>query len=201
MNAAFWNERYGANPDYVFGTTPNTFLAAHAHRVPAGPVLCLAEGEGRNAAHLATLGHAVTAVDQSATGLEKARQLAATRGTAITTIVGDLATFPFGEASWSGIVSIFAHLPPALRRSVHAAVVRALAPGGMFLLEAYTPAQLAHGTGGPKDPQLLMTLAALRDELAGLDFLVAQEIEREVVEGTGHTGLAAVVQIVARKAD
>jgi SAM-dependent methyltransferase len=170
-----------------------------AARIPAGPVLCLAEGEGRNAVHLASLGHAVTAVDQSAAGLAKAQRLAAARGVEIRTVVADLAMYPIVPGAWAGIVATFAHLPPALRRAVHAAVVQGLAPGGVFILEAYTPAQLAFDTGGPKAPELLMPLAALREELAGLEFLVAREIEREVVEGCGHTGRGAVVQVLARR--
>jgi hypothetical protein len=63
----------------------------------------------------------------------------------------------------------------------------------------YTPAQLAFGTGGPKSLELLMTLAGLREELAGLEFLVAQELERDVIEGDGHVGRGAVVQILARR--
>ncbi len=119
---------------------------------------------------------------------------------ALTTVVADLAAFPIKPGAWSGIVSIFAHLPQPLRRTVHAAVVRGLAPGGVFILEAYTPAQIAFGTGGPKDPALLMRLADLRAELAGLDLLVARESEREVWEGAGHTGRAAVVQFLGRRA-
>jgi len=69
----------------------------------------------------------------------------------------------------------------------------------VFILEAYTPAQLAFDTGGPKSPELLMTLPGLLDELAGLEFLVGREIEREVIEGNGHTGPSAVVQILARQ--
>jgi hypothetical protein len=65
--------------------------------------------------------------------------------------------------------------------------------------DAYTPAQLALGTGGPKSLELLMTLAGLREELAGLEFLFAGEVEREFVEGQGHTGRGAVVQILARR--
>lgn len=199
MEASFWNERYGAAAGYFYGTEPNAFLASVAARIPAGPVLCLAEGEGRNAVFLASLGHAVTAVDQSAAGLAKARQLAAIRGVALATIVADLAAYPITPGAWSGILSIFAHLPQPLRRTVHAALVRGLAPGGVFILEAYTPAQLVFGSGGPKDPALLMQLGDLRGELAGLELLVAQEIERDVREGAGHTGRAAVVQIVARR--
>lgn len=44
-----------------------------------------------------------------------------------------------------------------------------------------------------------MTLAGLREELAGLEFLVGRELEREVVEGTSHPGRAAVVQVLARR--
>ncbi len=195
-----WDQRF-AVPDYVYGTDPNVFVAARAGMIPAGPVLCLAEGEGRNAVYLATLGHAVAAVDQSPVGLAKAARLAAVRGVPLTTIVANLANFVIEPNAWSGIVSIFAHLPPPLRRAVHAQVVAGLRPGGVFILEAYTPAQLALGTGGPKAAELCMTLAGLRAELDGLEFIIARECERDVLEGTGHTGRGAVVQVVARRPD
>lgn len=191
-----WDERY-AGGDYVYGTEPNDHLVAMAPLIPAGPVLCLAEGEGRNAVYLAQREHPITAVDGSATGLAKARALARERGVTIATQAVDLADYPIAPSSWAGIVAIWAHLPPTLRSKVHADVVAGLQPGGVFILEAYTPAQLALGTGGPKDPDLLMTLAALRAELPGLEFLVGRECEREVVEGAGHTGRSAVVQICA----
>lgn len=193
-----WDQRY-AGGGYFYGTEPNGFVAQRADRIPAGPVLCLAEGEGRNAVHLAQRGHTVTAMDQSGVGLAKAARLAAARGVALTTIVADMADYTITPGAWAGIVATFAHFPPPLRRVVHAQVVAGLRPGGVFLLEAYTPAQLAFGTGGPKDVELLMTLGALRDELTGLDFLHACECERDVIEGTGHTGRGAVVQVLARK--
>jgi SAM-dependent methyltransferase len=195
---SFWDNRYGSADGFVFGTEPNQFLKEMAVRIPSGPVLCLGEGEGRNAVYLATLGHDVTAIDQSAVGLSKATQLAEKRGVKIATQVADLATATIVPGHWAGIVSIFVHLPPDLRRKVYTEVVRGLAPGGVFILESYTPAQLAFETGGPKDAALLMTLSALRDELAGLELLVGREIERDVIEGGGHTGRAAVVQVVAR---
>lgn len=198
MDVAFWNNRYDT-PHFVYGEKPNAFVAEMASQIPAGPVLCLAEGEGRNAVHLATLGHRVMAVDQSEAGLAKARQLAVARGVEIETVVSDLEHFEIKLGAWAGIVSIFAHLPPPLRRRIHAQVVTGLRPGGVFILEAYTPAQLAFDTGGPKNPELLMTLAGLREELAGLELLIGREIEREVIEGDGHTGRGAVVQILARR--
>jgi SAM-dependent methyltransferase len=198
LDSAFWNERFSAE-HYVYGEAPNAFVAECAPQIPAGPVLCLAEGEGRNAVHLATLGHCVTAVDQSEVGLAKARRLAATRGVSIETVVANLDNYSIASGAWAGIVATFAHLPPPLRRRIHGAVVAGLQSGGVFILEAYTPAQLAFSTGGPKAPELLMTLAALREELSSLNFLVACEIERDVIEGGGHTGRGAVVQVLARR--
>jgi SAM-dependent methyltransferase len=198
MDAATWNDRYAA-AGHFYGEAPNAFVAEVALQIPAGPVLCLAEGEGRNAVHLATLGHRVTALDQSEVGLAKARRLAASRGVEIETVPADLADYSIAVAAWAGIVATFAHLPPALRRRVHRDVVAGLQPGGVYILEAYTPAQLAFGTGGPKLPELLMTLADLREELSGLKFLIARELERDVVEGSGHNGRGAVVQILARR--
>ena len=168
--------------------------------IPAGGrVLCLAEGEGRNAVFLAQHGYRVIAVDQSPVGLRKAEALAAGRGVQIETVVADLADYRIAPGQWDGIVSIWCHLPPPLRAAVYRQVVAGLGSGGACLLEAYTPAQLGYGTGGPKTADLMPTLAELRGELAGLDFVHAVEREREVHEGQGHFGLSAVVDIVAVK--
>lgn len=198
MKPDTWNSRYLAE-GYFYGTEPNAFVKEVALQIPAGAVLCLAEGEGRNAVYLAGLGHEVTAVDQSDVGLAKAERLAQGNGVRLRTVVADLENFVIEPGGWSGIVSIFGHLPPVLRAKVYRAAVAGLKPGGIFVLEAYTPAQLAFGTGGPKDVALLPTLADLRRELVGLDFLIGRELEREVVEGQGHTGRAAVVQVLARR--
>lgn len=198
MDPQRWDERY-SQPDYAYGTEPNEFLVSVADRIPRGPVLMLGDGEGRNGVYLAGLGHDVVAVDQSAAGLTKAKRLAEGRGVRIETRQADLREFPIEPGAWAGIVSIFCHLPPAIRVPLHAAAVRGLRPGGVFVLEAYTPQQLGRGTGGPSDPAMLPSLAILSDELAGLEFLHALECEREIHEGAHHTGLAAVVQVVARR--
>lgn len=198
MDADFWNQRY-AGEGYVYGTAPNDFVAEVAARIPPGPVLCLAEGEGRNAVHLAALGHAVTAVDQSEVALKKARKLAAARGVTVETVTADLTGYRIAPGAWAGIVATWVHLPPALRQVMHAQVVQGLQRGGLFVLEGYTPAQLAHDTGGPRSVELLMTAAQLREELAGLEIEILRELERDVWEGTAHTGRAAVVQMLVRR--
>ena len=70
-----WDERY-ARPGYLYGKEPNGFLVSAAPQIPAGPVLSLGEGEGRNAVFLAGEGHSVRAIDSSSVGLQKAMQLA-----------------------------------------------------------------------------------------------------------------------------
>lgn len=196
---ADWNARY-AEPGWAFGTEPNDFLRQQAHHLaPGGRVLCLAEGEGRNAVWLAAQGHDVTGIDTAGIGLEKAQRLAAERGVALTTVVADMAEFVFGVAVWDGIVSIFAHVPPHVRQRVHAQALKALKPGGILILEAYRPQQLEHGTGGPPDDARMLDLERIRPELGTLEWLLAREVERDVIEGRYHTGRASTVQLVARR--
>ncbi len=198
----FWDARY-AEPDLAYGAAPNDFLASVADRLaPAARVLCLAEGQGRNAVFLAERGHDVTAVDLSDVGLERARALAAERGVEIETVAADLADYDLGDGRWDAVVSIFAHTPADVRRQVHQRVVAALRSGGAFVLEAYTPEQTRRDTGGPSGDaaiDITMTAAGLADELDGLDAEILRETERAVVEGPYHHGDAAVVQMLAWK--
>jgi SAM-dependent methyltransferase len=193
-----WDQRYDT-PEYIYGTEPNDFLRAMADRLPRGRSLCLAEGEGRNAAFLASRGAEVTAVDASRVGLAKVERLAHEKGVAVTTVCSDLADFPIEPASWDLIVSIWCHVPPALRADLHRRIVNGLRPGGMLLLEAYRPQQLEYRTGGPPVAALMMELDALREELAGLRLLHALETVRDVQEGRFHSGPGAVVQVLAVK--
>lgn len=193
-----WNERY-SQPGYAYGTEPNEFLVSVADRIPRGRVLSLADGEGRNGVYLASLGCEVTGVDLSEVGLEKAQRLAAQRGVRINSVHADLRDFPIEPESWDGIVSIFIQMRSPIRVPLHRAVVRGLKPGGVFVLEGFTPRQVRYGTGGPKDEDMLNSLGDLRRELDGLEFVHAVEKEREVREGSHHTGLASVAQVVAVK--
>jgi SAM-dependent methyltransferase len=193
-----WDERYSVD-EYIYGTEPNSFLAEHAALLQ-GPVLSLAEGEGRNGVFLASLGLEVHAVDGSAVGLTKAQALARTRKLGIRTEVADLGEFEPKPDHYGSTVSIFAHLPSVVRHRLCPLIERCLKPGGILILESYSEAQLPRDTGGPKDADMLMTAAKIRKEFPGLEPILLRELEREVREGTGHTGLASVVQFIGRKA-
>jgi phosphatidylserine/phosphatidylglycerophosphate/cardiolipin synthase-like enzyme len=135
-----WDERY-SQEGFAYGSEPNEFLKSVAHQIPPGPVLCLGEGEGRNAIHLASLGHRVVAVDQSAVGLAKARQLAESRGLTIETVQADLAQFDIEAGAWAGVVSIFCHLPTEIRVPLYEKVVRGLRAGGVLVRQLRSPTQ------------------------------------------------------------
>jgi len=192
-----WDERYAVD-EYIYGTEPNTFLNEHAGMLE-GPVLCLAEGEGRNGVYLATLGLEVHGVDGSRVALEKAQALARARGVEIRTEVADLAEFEPEEGRYGAVVSIWAHLPGALRARLYPRVERCLVPGGLLLLESYSEAQLGRDTGGPKELDWLMSVEKIRRELPGFEPLLLRELERDVREGTYHAGLSSVVQFIGRK--
>jgi SAM-dependent methyltransferase len=193
-----WDDRYSSE-EFAYGKEPNDFLAQNTDKLPKGRVLCLAEGEGRNAVHLAKHGFDVVAVDSSSVGLQKAQRLADEAGVSITIEVADLAHYEIEPNSFDAVVSIFCHLPPPLRAELHTRCVTGLNPGGVMLLEAYTPDQLKYGTGGPPMTEMMMSLNALQQELDGLEFQLAHEIERTISEGQFHDGMGAVVQLIAVK--
>jgi SAM-dependent methyltransferase len=196
----FWDERF-AGPGYKYGTEPNAFLRAQAARLaPASRVLVPGDGEGRNGVWLAQQGHRVTAVDASAVGLQKARELAATQGVTVTTELADLGDWSPVPASVDAVVLIYTHLPGTIRQGAHRRLAQGLRPGGWLLLEAFHPAQLAHSSGGPKDADMLYTPELLDADFAGLLApVLAWHGETTLSEGPGHQGLAQVTRWVGQR--
>ncbi|KAI9132447.1 bifunctional 2-polyprenyl-6-hydroxyphenol methylase/3-demethylubiquinol 3-O-methyltransferase UbiG [Acaryochloris sp. CCMEE 5410] len=192
-----WNQRY-ANDDYIYGTEPNSFLAEHVDML-SNPVLSLAEGEGRNAVFLASLGFSVLGIDGSEVGLAKALKLAHAKGVDIQTEVADLSLFEPPAHHYGSVISISAHLPSTVRNRLYPLVEQCLKPNGIILLEAYSENQITRDTGGPKDLDMLMTCAKVEREFPNCDPILMRELEREVLEGEYHTGMASVVQFIARK--
>ena len=193
----FWNERY-ASDEYLYGSDPNSFLVEQADLL-TGPVLSLSEGEGRNAVFLALLGLKVHGVDISEVALTKATALAELNNVEIQTEVADLAIFKPEENFYGSVISISAHLPSSIRANLYPLVEKCLKPGGIITLEAYSESQLTRNTGGPKDIDMLMTIDKLQCEFPNCEPILVRELEREISEGEGHSGLASVVQFVARK--
>jgi SAM-dependent methyltransferase len=198
MSSDYWNERYSGD-DLAYGEAPNEFLSSMADRLPtSGTALDIGAGEGRNGLFLASRGLEVLAVDKSKVGMQKAQRLGQRRGLNLRTLAADLEDFDAEQNSFD-ISSIFVHLPATLRAKIHKRIGAWLKPGGIFLLEAYSPDQIKRGTGGPKDLALLVPLPTLLEELHELQIEHQAALVRNVLEGQFHTGEASVVQVVARK--
>lgn len=200
MSSDFWNARY-ATEAYIFGTAPNAFLASQAALIrPGMRALAVADGEGRNGVWLAEQGASVHAVDVSPAALEKARKLAAARGVALETELADVLDWQWPEAAYDLVAAIFIQFaPPPERDRMIAGIRRTLRPGGVLIVQGYTPKQLEYGTGGPPSAANMYTSALLREWFGDWDILHLAEHESFISEGTHHHGMSALVDLVARK--
>ena len=184
MDKTFWNERFG-EPGFMYGDQPNDFLKAQAHSLkPRGRILCLAEGEGRNAVYLATQGFDVTCVDFSESGLKKTQQLAETHGVSVCTECADLSHYEIEHEAWDGIVMIFGHFDEVLRASLYQRIRAGLKLGGTLIMEVYTKEQLSFGTGGPKTIEYLYDKHELEASFSDFNSVSIQEVTREINEGS-----------------
>ena len=198
--AAFWDERYAAD-EYLFGTTPNAFLAREVHRLtPGSRVLAVADGEGRNSVFLAQHGHRVVATDVSERALDKARALAERRGVQVEYQQADLAEWEWPAEAFDAVVGIFIQFAgPQLRADIFDGIHRSLKPGGLLLLEGYREEQLGYGTGGPPNSENLYTEDGLRRAFSTWEIELLDAYDAEIEEGIGHSGKSALIDLIARK--
>ncbi|MFM7777451.1 MAG: class I SAM-dependent methyltransferase [Alphaproteobacteria bacterium] len=194
-----WDERY-QNGGFEFGEAPNLYLQSQAHRLhPGMRALAVGDGEGRNGVWLAGQGLEVTSVDWSGVGLAKAASLARQRGVALNTITADAAAWDWPRARFDLIAWIYLHLPPQDRAKATAGAMAALAPGGLLVLECFTPAQEGRRSGGPKLRDLLWSRAIVEECFAGLEVLELLEGTVFLDEGPRHQGHAEVVRALLRR--
>ena len=194
-----WDERF-SQVEPVYGEGPNGYLREQAYRLKPGmKVLVPADGYGRNGVWLAKQGFVVHTVDLSPVGVERARKAARAAGVTMTIELGDLSIWNWPAEEFDAVASIFLHLPPEARAKIHAGMLGAVKHGGLVILEAFTPAQLQHSSGGPKQVELLYTAEMLRRDFAPAEVLELEEKEVELEEGHMHSGPGAVVRAVFRK--
>jgi len=197
---ARWQQRY-SEPGYLFGTGPNAFLKAQAPLLPkSGRALAIADGEGRNGVFLAEQGLDVLSVDFSPNAQAKARLLAADRGVTLRVEQVDLTTWVWPAEQFDVVAGIFFQFAtPAERVRIFAGIKRALKPGGLLLLEGYTPKQLDYKTGGPSKIENLYTRELLEAAFADFAAIAIREYDAEIHEGAGHGGRSALIDLVGRK--
>jgi SAM-dependent methyltransferase len=195
-----WETRY-RSPDYLFGTAPNAFLAAQKAVLPKqGRALAVADGEARNGVWLAEQGLDVLSIDFSPSAQEKAQALARSRGVELTTELVDVTRWDWPDDAFDVIAVIFTQFTgPVERGRMFAGIRRALRTGGLLLLEGYTPKQLEFGTGGPSNAENMYTRELLEQAFGDFAHVAIEEYEAEMNEGARHTGMSAVIDLVARK--
>jgi SAM-dependent methyltransferase len=195
-----WEDRYRV-PDYVFGKEPNYFLASCKALLPrSGKALAVADGEARNGIWLAEQGLDVLSIDFSPSAQEKARALAKQRGATLTIAQADVHTWDYPAAAFDVVAEIFTQFSsPAERAKKWAGMRKALKPGGLLIIQGYTPKQLQYGTGGPKQVENLYTRAMLEAAFGDLRDMKIVEEEVEIYEGTSHGGMSAVINLTARR--
>ena len=198
--ASVWNERYSV-PEFIFGREPNAWLARQRHLLePGWRALAVADGEGRNSVWLASLGLVVDAFDISSVAVAKAKGLARDAGVEVGFRVADCDTWNWTPASYDVVAAIFIQFAgPDLRARLFARMVEALKPGGLLILQGYTPRQLEFNTGGPGVLENLYTEELLRTEFSALQMVDFEVYEAELREGARHAGPSALVGMVARK--
>lgn len=202
MHEAFWSSRFrDAGANYLFGVEPNQWLVRHVNALNAcRKVWSVADGEGRNSVWLAQQGFDVTASEISPVALEKARRLAAGRGVSVSFERADLLSYAWPEAAYDALVAVFIQfVGPQERATVFAGMQRAVRPGGVLMLQGYTPKQLDYRTGGPSSVENLYTADLLRESFAGWEIIRLDEYEDELAEGAGHKGKSALIGLIAKK--
>jgi SAM-dependent methyltransferase len=197
---ATWNKRFESE-DYIFGREPNEYLRTQAVQLaPGGRVLCVADGEGRNSVWLARQGLRVDAFDISGVGVAKARALAARADAAVNFSVADCDHWAWPIDTYDAVVAVFVQFAdPPMRDRLFAHMVRALKPGGLLVLQGYTPKQLEYKTGGPPLASHLYTPDLLRTAFAAMQMIELREYEAELTEGSQHRGRSALIGLTARK--
>lgn len=179
-----WDKTYSRR-EYVFGKEPAGFLVEIIDKLPLGPALDIATGEGRNAVFLAKKGFLVEGVDISVVGLRKAKRLAAENGVKIQTVNADLNKYKIRPEHYSVILNFF-----YLQRSLFPQIKAGLRKGGVVVFETYTTEHLKNPGGSSMEKEYLLEPGELKRAFSDLEILHYSE---------RNDGKEAVARLVARK--
>ncbi|MGR3555030.1 MAG: class I SAM-dependent methyltransferase [Paracoccus sp. (in: a-proteobacteria)] len=195
-----WNERF-SREEFHFGEAPAAFVRDHLGGLGAGAhVLTIAEGEGRNAVWLARQGCRVTAIEPTGTGREKAMALAARHGVTMEWRQESLESYGWPSNGFDVVLGCFFQFAdPRLRAEILAGMARTTMPGGTVFLHGFSTRQLGNGSGGPRSEPNLWTPDRLLPAFPGWQVVRAEDYDAVLDEGPGHSGPAALVDVIVRK--
>jgi len=197
----FWNDKFDQE-DYLYGLEPNAYIESKSHLLPHNAnILCLAEGEGRNALHLAKLGHSISAIDASNIAMTKLEKLLNAHGHSVNVETQDLMHWQPLQATFDGVITSYLHTPkPLLAKVLHNSIAT-LKQDAFFIGEFFSTNQLHYNSGGPRALELLYTIEDFYNHEAKeqINFI---ELKEEIVhlnEGKGHQGEANVIRVLFQK--
>lgn len=194
-----WNESF-SSPDYVYGKEVNKFIKKEAERFDStSNIACLAEGEGRNAVYLATLGHTITAYDISEVGLEKARTLANEHNVSISTKVIDLIEGDLPNAKYDHAILVFGHVHKNKQARLINNMINTVKPGGLIMFEVYSKKQIHFDTGGPGHLDYLYDPSDILELISEHDCKHFYYGEAKRFEGQRHNGKCHIIQVIIQK--
>jgi SAM-dependent methyltransferase len=197
----FWNDRFDKE-EFIFGKEPNEYLVQKTTQYlkPNSSILCIADGEGRNGVWLAKQGMHVTGFDVSDVVLAKANQFAIDNQVVIKYSLSDTDGFDWQLNTYDAVIGIFIQFAgPEMRARIFKQAHQALKHGGLFILQGYTPKQLEYKTGGPSLIEHLYTEEMIRELSQEFEILDLQCYEKELSEGARHSGMSALLGMVAKK--
>jgi SAM-dependent methyltransferase len=193
----FWNNKFSGD-DFFYGIDPNEFIASQIDLFTNHKkILCLGEGEGRNAIFFSKKDFEVTAIDASDVGLSKLGNRAKEENLDIKTICLDLNDWKIDE-KFDVIIASYLHVYKSERELLFKNIEDSLEKDGYFIGEFFSTKQLTYNSGGPKDTDLLYTV---EDFETHFNFC-KKEINEEIIfldEGKGHNGNACVIRVIIQK--
>lgn len=198
-----WDNRY-KEEGHAYGKEPNMFFKEWLQKSKPGSILMPADGEGRNGVFAAKSGWEVTSFDLSTEGKSKALELAKESHVTLDYIVGDLEQLKFERESFDAIGLIYAHFTADKKSLLHRKLDSYLKPGGIIILEAFSKKHLHlinlnPKVGGPKDIDMLFSIAEIKADFENYDVSILEEKEILLEEGRYHAGNGSVVRFVGRK--
>jgi SAM-dependent methyltransferase len=180
---AYWEDRYSRHHAHPT-PAPSPHLVEAVAGLPTGSVLEVGCGEGANAVWLAEQGWSVTAVDVSPTALDRARELAESRGPAVADRLrwreADLMAWDPPADHFDLVTAHYVHPSGADSAALLRRMAAAAAPGGTLLVVDHD-----HGDEHAHATTSVEAMAAVARAL-GWEVVVADTRVRRDGPGTLH---------------
>lgn len=179
MDSKYWNDKYQATDDLLYTDVPNRFVVEYCQDLPAGTMIDLAGGEGRNAVWFAERGWQAENIDFAKAALTKFLKLAEKRGVSqeCFAVLGEATTFESVLTPVDlGVIGYLQvdnqTLATAIKR-----LTQNIKKGGTLFGVWHARENLNGGYGGPQDPAVLPNVEELKAIVAKLPLdLVACEL-------------------------